>query len=329
MRSRFSDPSGPLASHMAAFLEHKRALNRKYHVEAGVLQLLDRHLNEVGITTISEITPEILDAFFLGRPRDRPRSFNHLVGVVGRLFEWMVAHEVINRSPVTTPMRRGGRTRLPCIFDLPTAQRLIDLAAGLLTTNELPCAADLPAAIFSLLFGLGLRVGEATRLRCRDVDQERQHSDHPRDKILEVTAHPDGATTGLSALRLHGHPEGAGRKAVTQRSGVSFVDGRPVDPGTISHTFHVLVTKLGLVIAEGTRPPTVHHLRHSFAVGRLLRWNRDDDNPATKLMKLSTFMGYVDPTSTAVYLTVTADLLDAAARRFERSAAPLSNGGPE
>lgn len=329
MRSRFSDPSGPLASHMAAFLEHKRALNRKYHVEAGVFQLLDRHLNEVGITTISEITPEILDAFFLGRPRDRPRSFNHLVGVVGRLFEWMVAHEVINRSPVTTPMRRGGRTRLPCIFDLPTAQRLIDLAAGLADNKRAALRGPTYAAIFSLLFGLGLRVGEATRLRCRDVDQERSILTIRETKFSKSRLIPMGPRLAcrLSAF-MDIRKARAGRLSPNDPV-FSFVDGRPVDPGTISHTFHVLVTKLGLVIPEGTRPPTVHHLRHSFAVGRLLRWYRDDDNPATKLMKLSTFMGHVDPTSTAVYLTVTADLLDAAARRFERSAAPLSNGGPE
>jgi hypothetical protein len=62
-------------------------------------------------------------------------------------------------------------------------------------------------------------------------------------------------------------------------------------------------------------------------VGRLLRWYRDDANPADKLVKLSTFMGHVDPASTAVYLTITADLMDAAGQRFERFAAPISSGG--
>jgi integrase len=71
----------------------------------------------------------------------------------------------------------------------------------------------------------------------------------------------------------------------------------------------------------------VHDLRHSFAVGRLLRWYRDGHNPTDKLVKLSTFMGHVDPASTAVYLTVTADLLEAAGQRFERFAAPFSRGG--
>jgi integrase len=38
----------------------------------------------------------------------------------------------------------------------------------------------------------------------------------------------------------------------------------------------------------GVAPPRVHDLRHSFA----------------KLLHLSTFLGHVDPTSTATYLTI-------------------------
>ncbi len=70
----------------------------------------------------------------------------------------------------------------------------------------------------------------------------------------------------------------------------------------------------------------MHDLRHSFAVGRLLRWYRDGGKPADKLLNLSTFMGHVDPASTAVYLTITAELMDVVADRFQTFAAPISIG---
>ena len=38
---------------------------------------------------------------------------------------------------------------------------------------------------------------------------------------------------------------------------------------------------------------------------------------------LSVLLGHVNPTSTAVYLTMTADLLTEANQRFERFAAPI------
>jgi len=40
---------------------------------------------------------------------------------------------------------------------------------------------------------------------------------------------------------------------------------------------------------------------------------------ASRLHQLSTFMGHVDPTSTAVYLTITPALLEEANQRFEAS----------
>jgi hypothetical protein len=54
----------------------------------------------------------------------------------------------------------------------------------------------------------------------------------------------------------------------------------------------------------------------------LLRWYRAGTRPADRLEQLSTFMGHVRPQSTAVYLTVTAELLAEANERFQGFAAP-------
>ena len=93
--------------------------------------------------------------------------------------------------------------------------------------------------------------------------------------------------------------------------------------GTISQTFHHLVPKLELIIPAGTVGPRVHDLRHAFAIGTLLRWYRSGLDPSSRLLQLSTFLGHVSPTSTAVYLTITGALLDEASGRFEAWARPL------
>jgi integrase len=86
--------------------------------------------------------------------------------------------------------------------------------------------------------------------------------------------------------------------------------------------FHQLVVELKLPARDGVRPPTLTSLRHSFAVGCLLRWYREGLDPAARLHRLSTFMGHVDPSSTQVYLTITPALLEEANRRFEAFAKP-------
>jgi site-specific recombinase XerD len=70
-------------------------------------------------------------------------------------------------------------------------------------------------------------------------------------------------------------------------------------------------------------PPRVHDLRHTFAVRTLLRWYRAGVDPTDRLLQLSTFLGHVQPESTAVYLTITAELLAEAGSRFETLARPL------
>ena len=65
------------------------------------------------------------------------------------------------------------------------------------------------------------------------------------------------------------------------------------------------------------------HNRHAFAVGTLLRWYRSGLDPSARLLQLSTFLGHVSPVSTAVYLTITPELLDEANARFEQWAHAL------
>jgi integrase len=89
-----------------------------------------------------------------------------------------------------------------------------------------------------------------------------------------------------------------------------------IGPNVISWTFHKLLPALQLKIPPGEAPPHLHCLRHSFAVGTLLRWYREGVDPMARLFDLSTFLGHVSPSSTAVYLTITTELLECASGRF-------------
>ena len=62
--------------------------------------------------------------------------------------------------------------------------------------------------------------------------------------------------------------------------------------------------------------PTIHSLRHSFAVHRLMRWYEEGINPNNKLHLLSTYMGHYKWEYTHHYLRLCSPLRQLAGRKF-------------
>lgn len=170
-RTRFKSFLGP---DVEQFLTHKRSLGRRYDVEEKTLALLDAYLLQKRISRISEVTPTLVDEFLLSRPRPRARSYNHLRCTIGRFFSYLVDRGKLAATPLQSPPRRSRYERTPFIFDMAAAQRLLALAKTLPDKGGTMERGSTYFVLFAVLYGLGLRVGEACRLRIKDVDCERQ-----------------------------------------------------------------------------------------------------------------------------------------------------------
>lgn len=320
MRSRWTGFQSPLADGIERFVAYKRTLRRRYDTEERQLRLFDRFLSRQALTRPDEITPAVLNTFMNARSWRRPRSYNQMLGILRRLFDWLVTHEVLPHSPLDIAPRRETARRIPYLFTAAEARRLLDLAGSLPDSPSAPRRGPTYRLVFALLYALGLRVGEAARLRHRDIDFERQLLVIHGTKFGKTRLVPFGPKLGTElrqyvALR-------ADHLRAPDAPVFSFTRRGAIHPGTISQTFHHLVPRLGLIVPAGVAPPRAHDLRHAFAVGTLLRWYRAGVDPAGRLFHLATFLGHVNPSSTAVYLTITPELLAEASRRFERLAAP-------
>jgi integrase len=306
------------------FLTYRRAVGRKYDSEQAELRLLVRYADQRGVHRLDRLTSRILDDFLASRPRNRPRSFNHLLGVVSGMLDWAVMQQMLDTAPpLRTRRRRAGAGPLPFLFDITQARLLLDTAAALPDNPRAARRGPTYRTIFAISYGLGLRAGEVCGLRIGDVDEARA--------LLVVR----GGKYGKTHLVPHGpriaallHTQLDARRATDPEAGTdgplfTFDGQRCIHPGTASQVFHHLMARLQLPVPDGVAPPRLHSLRHSFAVGCLLRWYRQGVDPAARLHHLSTFMGHVDPVSTAVYLQITPELLGEANRRFESFAEPV------
>lgn len=312
-----------LGEDIKRYVLHKRSLGRKYVTEERALHLFDRFLCERQADALPEIDSFLVEAFVASRQRASVRSHNHLLGVIRCFFDWLVVQERIERSPVRAHPRRAGPRPVPFLFNPAQARLLLDASRTLPDRSTAPNRGRTYHLVFATMYALGLRIGEVSRLQLGDVDFERRvlwirKTKFAKDRIVPFGPRLEAALAGYVSDLDRG-PDARSDQAPL----FSFRKGRPVSAGTISQTFHHLVTgHPAFVPPPGVSPPRPHSLRHSFAVGTLLRWYRSGIDVSGRLIHLSTFLGHVSPESTAWYLTITPELLEQANLRFERYAAP-------
>lgn len=316
-----------LAPQIEQYLRTKRAMGCKFACEDRQLRLLDRFICNRGVERIEAIDSACLQAFLESRHRINPRSHNNLLGDVRRLFDWIVRQQILDSSPMASKLHPQTSRRLPYLFSDENIRQLLIFAGALPDNSRAKQRGIVYEMVFALLAGLGLRVGEAARLQWGDVDMAREVLEIRNTKFGKDRLVPFGPKL---AARLRGY--------LTQREQQGYIcrganhlfswNGlTPLSTNSIRNTFREdLLPQLALVIPPGVFGPHVHCLRHSFAVRTLLNWYRAGIAPADRLHHLSTFLGHTKPSSTAVYLTITSDLLDAANRRFE-AFAPMLGGG--
>ena len=85
----------------------------------------------------------------------------------------------------------------------------------------------------------------------------------------------------------------------------------------VHKTFTGLVTAAGLAPRTGRCRPTIHGLRHSYAVNMLAGWYRDGADVPARLPWLSTVMGHSGPASTYWYVSASPELMALAAQRLQ------------
>lgn len=327
MTARWNGYHSVLAQQIELYLGAKRAMGCKFVCEDRQLRLLDRFFEIQGVESIEAINGKCLQLFLDSRHRTNPRSYNQLLGNVRRLFDWIVSQQILSASPLTTSNQPQTARRIPYLYSPETIKRLLDVAKALPDNARAPLRGATYEMVFALLAGLGLRVGEVSRLQWGDVDLEHEALEVRNTKFGKDRLVPFGPKL---AARLHSYQarrEQRGYVCAATHFLFSWNDRSPISTNSICNTFRdVLLPQLALVVPLGVFGPHVHGLRHSFAVRTLLNWYRQGTAPADRLHYLSTFLGHTRPASTAVYLTITGELLEAANERFEAFAPELAIG---
>ena len=181
-------------------------------------------------------------------------------------------------------------------------------------------AMPLSAATYETLIGLlavtGMRVGEAIRLDRADLlldDGLLSVRDSKFDQSRMVPIHP--STVGV--LRDYLERRRVLSPLPSEPSLFVHPAGNRVRYESVQAMFRALARRAGVEARSDRCRPTVHGLRHTFAVNTLVSWYREGADVQARLPQLSTFLGHADVKWTYWYLSASPELLSLAADRLE------------
>ena len=312
-----------LAKVVDAYLAKQRSLGMRFE-SAEVL--LRRFCRVMGNCDISEISADAVAAFLQGSG-SLTATWMLRYRVLSGFYRFAVSRGYAAFSPLPTTLPKLPPQQTPYVYSTEELHRLLE-ATSILKVGHSPQVPAIYRTLLLLLYGSGMRIGEALRLTLQDVDLSEQIITVRDTKFFKTRLVPIGPKLNQE---LVGHierrrrlplPRGEESPLFTTR------DGRPWHYVRVISWFQHVRQAAGIKCPVGeSRPPRLHDIRHTAAVHRVIAWYRSGQDVQRLLPQLATYLGHSDIRSTQRYLQMTPDLLEAASERFAQYAMGADHEG--
>jgi integrase len=209
------------------------------------------------------------------------------------------------------------RTRpIPYIFSQGEIRKLIEAAARLGRFNSF--RGFTYSTLFALLACTGLRISEALNLRISDITRDGlliQCSKFRKSRLVPLHATTRKALERYLERRVPFAPLDDHLFVSLRRRRLRTDDADKI--------FHNLMKELGLPLRPERPCPTIHSLRHTFAVRALEDCPDTRDSITKHMLALSTYLGHSSVKGTYWYLETTPELM----KRIADSSEKFFEGG--
>jgi len=300
-----------LRSAIEQYLTVRRALGYKLVLAERLLGLFCAHCETIGAT---RITTELALGWATLPAAASPEWQAQRLSAIRGFAAWLQTIDPATEVPPADLLPGRPRRAVPYLYNE------AEIAALTAAARRLPSV--LQALSYEYLIGLlaatGLRIGEAIRLDRDDVDFAAG--------LLRVIGSKWGKSrhvplhqSVVEALRRYALERD--RLCPTPSTASFFVStvGTRLRYSVVSSTFKRLTCEAGLAPRSRRCRPTLHSLRHSFAVQALIEAYRSGRDVHALLPLLATYLGHADSSGSYWYLTGTPELMALVSRRLENA----------
>ena len=296
------------------YIAWRQAHGAKFLSSASVLHCFCKHVGgNIGCDAVVEA--DVLS--FLAGNGSLTRYRANKYGALAGFYRYAISRGYASRSPLPARDDEPGRPRPAAshVYSRNELQRLFS-AIDVSRRRAFRLDADTLRALLLLLYGAGLRLGEAQRLTLDDVDLNDalltiRNTKFYKTRLVPVCPQLADALRAYAAKRAQRPlPNGTASTFLANRNGT------PVIRSTVRTAFAKLLQEAEVRSRDRQRAPCLHSLRHAAAVHRLESWYRQGADVQRLLPALSTWLGHADLDGTRIYLSMTPELLHEASVRF-------------
>jgi site-specific recombinase XerD len=293
------------------YVLHRQATGEKFQGPFVSLRAFSRRYGNRSLRAIT--AAEVKQ--FLDVPGTGPATWRRKYGTLRDFFAYWRCRGKLNAVPMPPTAPKFTQTFVPYIYSRRELQLLLDAVPRCQRNVECRISAITLRALVVFLYGTGMRVGEALRLRMVDVDLDNSMITVRGTKFYKSRLVPLGEDV-VQLLREYLATPGRWNQHYQPLFQSRL--RRAIGHKGVETSFRRLCNLAGVRRSDSSpHQPRLHDLRHTFAVHRLTEWYRTGADVQILLPALSTYLGHVDLNSTQCYLTMTPELLTEANRRFQ------------
>ena len=163
-------------------------------------------------------------------------------------------------------------------------------------------------ALIRTLYATGIRIGEAVRLKHKDVDLDTGHlvlyeCKNGRDRVVPFSLSLREVLRDYVVYKQ------------SQMAGTAFddyfftaPDGRPCNTGTIYEIFRTVLFRAGISHGGRGKGPRLHDLRHTFCVNAFVKMSEAGQDLYHSMPIIMTYMGHQSVAATNRYVRLTSEM---------------------
>lgn len=295
---------------LTAYVQLRQRLGLKFEYQAGLLAQFDRYLREH--TYDGTLTQEIAIAFATHVPNSSSDAQARRYSVVYHFSQHYAAY--VPDTPILDPKILAVKRRqpVPYIFTEGELCQLLHLAK---TQPYYPIRRVTLHAMLALAVTTGMRRSEVVHLDRGDVDLTTGVLHIRQTKFFKERLVPVHPTT-LTMLQAYARVRDVTYVHPSSPAFFLSMDRLRFSKHTWGMAFRALLATMGFS-TQANPHPTLHSLRHTFAVRRLETWYAEGRDVQALLPSLATYLGHAHYSDTAYYITATPRLMALAAERAE------------